>query len=107
MTREKARASVKAGTIKMGGNFLTLVKATTFKEGNILTWLKVRVLKAANPLTLLFISGTLLMLASVIRMWSHWPEISASLGFHQAAGVLTVVTTAAFILAWWLNTDNR
>jgi hypothetical protein len=67
----------------------------------------VRFLKTANLSSLLFISGTLLMLASVMRLWSHWLEISASLGFYQAAGVLAAVTGAALILAWWLNTDNQ
>ncbi|HEY8032242.1 MAG TPA: hypothetical protein VIF02_07670 [Methylocella sp.] len=47
------------------------------------------------------------MLASVIRMWNHWFEISASLGFYKAASVLATVTGAALILAWWLNTDNH
>ena len=107
MTRENARAAVKAGTLKIDGNLLTWAKARTFKTGNLLTWLKARILKTANRLTLLFISGTLLMLASVIRMWSRWLEISASLGFHKAAGVLAAVTGAALILAWWPNTDNQ
>jgi hypothetical protein len=46
----------------------------------------------------LIISCTLLMFASVIRMWSHWFEISALLGFYQAAGALTAVTGAAVIV---------
>ncbi|MGH6839662.1 MAG: hypothetical protein ACREDT_12870 [Methylocella sp.] len=107
MTRENARAAVKAGTLKIHDNLLTWAKARSLKSGNLLTWFKVRFLKTVNRLTLLFISGTLLMLASIIRMWSHWLEISASLGFSQAAGVLAAVTGAALILAWWLNTDNQ
>ena len=50
---------------------------------------------------------TLLMIASVIRMWGYWFEISASLGFYRAAGVLAVVTGAALIVSWWVNTDNE
>lgn len=60
-----------------------------------------------NPLSWLFISGTLLLLASVIRMWIHWPEISAVLGFYRAAGALTAVTGAALIVSCWLNTGNE
>jgi len=33
-----------------------------------------------------FIFCTLLMLASVVHMWSHWLEIWAVLGFDRAAG---------------------
>jgi hypothetical protein len=47
---------------------------------------------------LVFISGTILMFASVIHMWGHWLEISASLGFPKAAGVLTAVAGAALFL---------
>jgi hypothetical protein len=55
----------------------------------------------------LFVSCTLLLFASVIHMWSHWFEISASLGFYQAAGALVAVTGAALIVSWWLNTGNE
>jgi hypothetical protein len=47
------------------------------------------------------------LLASVIRMWSHWFDISASLGFYQAAGILAAVTIAALIVSWWVNTGNE
>ncbi|MFZ0494802.1 MAG: hypothetical protein WBE80_10880 [Methylocella sp.] len=60
-----------------------------------------------NRLSWLFMSCTLLMFASVIRMWSHWFEISASLGFYRAAGALAAVTGAALIVSWWLNTGNE
>jgi hypothetical protein len=53
-----------------------------------------------------FIFCTLLMLASVVRMWSHWFEIVAVLGFDRAAGVLTVITGAALVVSWWVNTGN-
>jgi hypothetical protein len=70
------------------------VKTATFKTHNsLVSWL--------------FIFCTLLMLASVIRMWRHWFEISASLGFYRAAGVLVAVTGAALIVSWWVNTDNE
>jgi hypothetical protein len=55
----------------------------------------------------LFIFCTLLMLASVIHMWSHWFEISAASGFYQATGALATVTGAALIVSWWLNTGNE
>jgi hypothetical protein len=47
------------------------------------------------------------MIASVIRMWSHWFDISATLGFYRAAGILAAVTSAALIVSWWVNTDNE
>jgi cytochrome b subunit of formate dehydrogenase len=79
MTLRKARSAVKAGTFKT--------------HNKLVSWL--------------FIFCTLLMLASVIRMWSHWFEISASLGFYRAAGVLAAVTGAALIVSWWVNTGNE
>jgi hypothetical protein len=79
MTLGNARSAVKAGTLKT--------------QNNLVSWV--------------FISCTLLMLSSVIRMWSHWFEISASLGFYPAAGALVAVTGAALILSWWLNTGNE
>lgn len=60
-----------------------------------------------NPLSGLFICGTLLLFASVIRMWIHWPQISAVLGFYRAAGALTAVAGAALIVSSWLNTGNE
>ena len=79
MTQGNARSAVKAGTRKT--------------HDNLLSWL--------------FISCTLLMLVSVIRMWSHWLEISASLGFYPAAGAIAAVTGAALNLSWWLDTGNE
>ena len=76
MTLGNARSAAKAGTLKT--------------HDNLVSWL--------------FISCTLLMLASVIRMWSHWFEISAVLRFYRAAGALAAVTGAALIVSWWLNT---
>ena len=49
---------------------------------------------------------TLLMLASVVHMWSHWLEIWAMLGSDRAAGVLAGVTGAALVVSWWANTGN-
>jgi hypothetical protein len=49
---------------------------------------------------------TLLMLASVVHMWSHWFEIMASLGLDRAAGMLAPITGAALVVAWWVNTGN-
>jgi hypothetical protein len=48
-----------------------------------------------------------LTLASVIPMWSHWFELSASLGFYPATCVLTAITGAALIVSLWVNTDNE
>ena len=59
-----------------------------------------------NLASWLFMFCTLLMLASVIRMWSHWFEISMTLGFYRAAGILIAVTGAALVVSWWVNTDN-
>jgi hypothetical protein len=78
MTLRNARSAVKAGTFKT--------------HNSLASWL--------------FIFCTLSMLASVIRMWSHWFEISASLGFYRAAGVLAAVTGAALIVSWWVNTSH-
>jgi hypothetical protein len=33
---------------------------------------------------------TLLMLASVVHMWSYWFEVMASFGLYRAAGMLTL-----------------
>jgi hypothetical protein len=49
---------------------------------------------------------TLLMLASVVHMWSHWFEIMASFGPDRAAGMLAVITGAALVVSWWVNTGN-
>lgn len=53
----------------------------------------------------LFLISTLLMLSSVFHMWSHWLEIAADLGSGRAACILSAVTGAALVLAWWVNTD--
>jgi hypothetical protein len=76
-------------------------------QGNARSAVKTGSLNTHNVLSWLFISCTLLMLMSVIRMWSHWLEISASLGFYPAAGALAAVTGAALNLSWWLNTGNE
>jgi cytochrome b subunit of formate dehydrogenase len=70
--------------------------------------IRAETLKTHNKLaSWLFMLCTLLMLASVIRMWSHWFEISASLGISRAAGLLAVITGAALIVSWWVNTGNE
>lgn len=58
-------------------------------------------------MSLTFMSCTLLMLASVMHMWSHWSEISALFGPSRAAGTLAAVTGAACVVSWWLNTGNE
>jgi hypothetical protein len=49
---------------------------------------------------------TLLMLASVVDMWSHWFEVMASFGLYRAAGMLAPITGAALVVSWWVNTEN-
>jgi hypothetical protein len=49
---------------------------------------------------------TLLMLASVVHMWSHWFQISASFGVYRATLMLVAITGAAFVVSWWVNTGN-
>jgi hypothetical protein len=68
---------------------------------------KAGILKTHDKLvSWIFIFCTLLMLASVIRMWSHSFEIAAALGFDRAAGLLVGVTGAALVVSWWVNTGN-
>lgn len=75
-------------------NARAALKAETFKSHNkLVSWL--------------FVFCTLVMLASVVRMWGHWSEISTMLGFDRAAVVLTAVTSAALIVTWWVNTGNE
>ena len=49
---------------------------------------------------------TLLMLPSVVHMWSHWFEIMASLGLYRAASMLAAITGAALVVSWWVNIGN-
>ncbi|MGH6794466.1 MAG: hypothetical protein ACREDH_04525 [Methylocella sp.] len=101
MTLLNARSATKARSLKIHINIFSRLKAGALKfHYNLLSRLKAR-----DRLSWLFFTSTLLMLASVIRMWSHWFEISASLGFYRAAGVLGAVTGAALIVSWWLNRD--
>ena len=78
MTLRNARPAVKAATLKT--------------HATLASWV--------------FIFCTLLMLASIVHMWSHWLEIWAVLGFDRAAGVLAEVTGAALVVSWWANTGN-
>ena len=78
MTLRNARAAIKAATLKT--------------HDRLASWG--------------FLFCTLLMLASVVRMWSHWFEIAAAIGFDRAAGLLPVITGAALIVSWWVNTGN-
>src|SRR5262249_4648964 len=78
MTLQTARAAIKAATLKSYDRLASFV----------------------------FLVCTLLMLASVFRMWSHWFEIAAMLGFDRAAGVLVAITSAAVLVSWWVNTGN-
>ena len=69
--------------------------------------IRAETLKTHNKLaSWLFMLCTLLMLASVVHMWSHWLEIWAVFGFDRAAGVLAGVTGAALVVSWWANTGN-
>lgn len=79
MARSRARSAVQAQTLG--------------KRSGLQSWL--------------FLSCTFLMLASLIPMWSHWFDISATLGSVAAACALTAVTGAALIASWWLNSGNE
>jgi len=68
--------------------------------------IKARTLKTGGKLAVwLFLILTLLMLSSIFHMWMHWWQIASDLGSRRAACILSSVTAAAFILAWWINTD--
>ena len=79
MVRSRARYAAKVDTLKT--------------DSDVQSWL--------------FISCTFLMLASLIPMWSHWDELSVSLGFYPAACALAAVTGVALIVALWVNTENE
>jgi hypothetical protein len=79
MTLRNARHAEKAATLKT-------------HHGTLASWV--------------FAFCTLLMLASVVRMWSHWFQISASLGFYRATLTLVAITGAALVVSWWVNTGN-
>jgi hypothetical protein len=79
MTLGKARAAVKAAAFR--------------PHIDLVSWL--------------FVFCTLVMLASVVRMWRHWFEISTMFGFDRSAVILTAVTGAALIVSWWVNTGNE
>jgi hypothetical protein len=66
------------------------------------------ILKSHNNLaSWLFAFCTLVMFASVIRMWRHWFDISSVLGFDRTLVILTAVTGSALIVSWWVNTANE
>jgi hypothetical protein len=68
---------------------------------------KVAALKTSSSrISWLFISYTVLTVASLVPMWSHWTELSDLLGFYRAAGALMSVTGAGVFFAWWLTTGN-
>ena len=70
--------------------------------------LKTRIFKSHNNLaSWLFAFCTLVMLASVIRMWRHWFDISSVLGFDRTVVILTAVSASALIVSWWVNTANE
>jgi hypothetical protein len=68
---------------------------------------KVNILKTQDDaVSWLFMFCSLLMAAGLVHMWSHWIEISASLGFYPAACVLAATTGTALIVSLWVNTGN-
>ena len=79
MTSQKARAAEKAATLKTHHDTLAF-------------WV--------------FAFCTLLMLASVVDMWSHWFEVTDLFGLYRAAGMFASITGAALVVSWWVNTGN-
>jgi hypothetical protein len=79
MTSQKARAAEKAATLKT-------------RPDTLASWV--------------FAFCTLLMLASVVDMWSHWFEVMDSFGLYRAAGMLGSITGAALVVSWLVNTGN-
>ena len=57
-------------------------------------------------LTCPFIFCTLWMLASVIRMCSHWSEIAAAFGVDRAAGVPAGLSGTTLVISRWVDTGN-
>jgi uncharacterized membrane protein len=91
-----------------------MIKLVQLQRSSALTLRKARPAEKAATLkthhdtlaSWVFAFCTLLMLASVVHMWTHWFEIMASLGFYRAAGMLAAITGAALVVSWWVNTGN-
>jgi len=87
--------------------FVQLQRSGLIASRNALAVAKAAIIKAREKeASWVFIFCPLLMIASLIRMWGHWLEISVSLGFYRTAGVLVGITGAALVASWWVSTDN-
>src|ERR1700758_5592310 len=83
-----------------------MIKFGQLRRSSAMTLWKVRPAEKAATLetphdtlaSWVFAFCTLLMLASVVHMWSHWFEIMASLGPDRAAGMLAA--RLDFAAAW-------
>jgi hypothetical protein len=91
-----------------------MIKLVQLQRSSALTLRKARPAEKAATLkthhdtlaSWVFAFCTLLMLASVVHMWSHWFEIMASFGLYRAAGMLAPITGAALVVSWWVNIGN-
>ena len=79
MTRNRARSAVKVATLKTN----------------------------SDAKSRLLIPCALLMFASLVFMWSQWDEIVESLGIYSASFALSAVTSAALLVAVWVNCGDE
>lgn len=95
--------------VKLMIKFVQLQRFSAMTSRNARHAEKVAILKTHRDTlaSWVFAFCTLLMLASVAHMWSHWFEIMASLGLSRAAGMLAAITGAAMVVSWWVNTGNE
>jgi hypothetical protein len=68
---------------------------------------KVATLTNSDAESGLLILCALLMFASLVSMWSHWDEIAESLGIYSAGFPLSAVTSAALLVAVWVNSGDE
>ena len=68
---------------------------------------KVATLTNSDAESGLVILCALLMFASLVSMWSHWDEIAESLGIYSAGFPLSAVTSAALLVAVWVNCGDE
>jgi hypothetical protein len=91
-----------------------MIKFVQLQRSSAMTLWKVRPAEKAATLNTrhdtlaswVFAFCTLLMLASVVHMWSHWFEIMVTLGPDRAAAMLAAITGAALVVSWWVNIGN-
>ena len=77
-------------------------------RNRVRTAAKVDTLKAnSDAESGLVVLCALLMFASLVSMWSHWDEIAKSLGIYSAGFALGAVTSAALLVAVWVNSGDK